>query len=483
MSVRKSLFQSFTTKYLVLIVQFATTMVLARLLTPGEIGIYSIAAVVAALTQVLREFGIGQFIVQEKELTRDKIRAAFTISLGLNWLVGGLLYLITDVVADFYQQPGIAEVLNILVITFIISPIASIPVALMRRHMQFNKIMRIEVFSAIAHATTGITAAYMGESYMALGWASLAGVSVTLLAAFIQRPADTTFLPGFSKVRDVASYGAIAGGAALIGQVSFQIPDLVIGKALTMHAVGIFGKALSTIMLFNKVIVEGLVPVFLSHFAKAHREGKNLNEAYFYVVSCLTVISWPFFLFMAVNAEDLVLLLYGNQWYEAVIIVQIMCVSMIVFSFTSLVEHIFTAIGQIKEVLRLQVFTAITRIVIVLSAAPFGLEAIALALIAIPVLRLFVVFPKLKKHMSITASDHFPLLKICFITTLPCALVLALQVALLQMVSVHYFIMLLISGAVYSLTWITSIFYFNHPIKKEVETVYLGLKAKYTSAS
>jgi len=470
------------TKYIVLIVQFAATMVLARILTPSEIGIYAIAAVVAGLTQVLREFGIGQFIVQEKVLTRDKIRAAFTISLGLNWLVGGLLYLLTDVVANFYQQPGIADVLSVLVVTFIISPIASIPVALMRRHMQFDKIMRIEVLSAIAHAITGVTTALMGESYMALGWASLAGVTVTLLAAIILRPPEATFIPGFAKVSDVASYGAIAGGAALIGQISFQIPSLVIGKALTMHAVGIFGKALSTIMLFNKVIVEGLVPVFLSHFAKAHREGKNLTEAYFYVVSCLTAISWPFFLFMAVNAEHLVLLLYGNQWFEAVSIIQLMCVSMIVFSFTSLVEHIFTAIGQIKEVLRLQIFTSITRIVCVVTAAPFGLEMIALALIAVPVLRLFLIFPKLKQHMAISVTDHGPFLKLCFFTTLPCAMLLAGQLFLSHMVELHYMLMLAISGVCYSLTWLGAIFYFNHPIKKEVESICQSLLGKYTGS-
>ena len=88
-SFRVALAYSYLNKYLTLVIHFVTTIILARLLTPADIGIYTVASVFVGLGHLLREFGINNYIVQEKDLTTDRIRAAFTLNLLFGWTVMG----------------------------------------------------------------------------------------------------------------------------------------------------------------------------------------------------------------------------------------------------------------------------------------------------------------------------------------------------------------------------------------------------------
>jgi O-antigen/teichoic acid export membrane protein len=80
-NIRRSLFLSFAQNYTGMLITIPSIMILARFLTPAETGIFSVAMAVTNLTHVLRDFGVGGYLIQEREITREKIRAAFTIAL------------------------------------------------------------------------------------------------------------------------------------------------------------------------------------------------------------------------------------------------------------------------------------------------------------------------------------------------------------------------------------------------------------------
>jgi len=86
-ATRHSFFFSFAEKYTVLLLGIVATMILSRLLTPAEVGVYSLGAVLVAMAQVVRDFGVGQYLIQEKVLTTEKLRAALTTSLVVAWLL------------------------------------------------------------------------------------------------------------------------------------------------------------------------------------------------------------------------------------------------------------------------------------------------------------------------------------------------------------------------------------------------------------
>ena len=84
-NIRRSLAFSTLDSYISLVLQLGSTVVLSRLLTPEETGIFAVAAVFASLASTFRDFGVAEFLIQEKALTSDKIRAALTVNITISW--------------------------------------------------------------------------------------------------------------------------------------------------------------------------------------------------------------------------------------------------------------------------------------------------------------------------------------------------------------------------------------------------------------
>ena len=184
LSARKSVFYLFASRYIVLATQAISIMILARLLTPAEIGVYSVASAIISIGLMLRDFGISTYIVQEKEINDEILRAAFSAMLITATIAAFLIYSSGGYIASFYNEPGIESITNILFLNFLLIPFGSITISYFRRGMRFDLITRIDIISSVVHAITAITCAYLGLSYLSLAWASIAGTIATIVSTF-----------------------------------------------------------------------------------------------------------------------------------------------------------------------------------------------------------------------------------------------------------------------------------------------------------
>ncbi len=82
-------------------------MVIARLLTPAEIGFYSMGKAVVALAHVVRDFGVGNHLIQERELTQDRMRTALGVAIVIAWAMALVLFAASGAIARFYGEPGL----------------------------------------------------------------------------------------------------------------------------------------------------------------------------------------------------------------------------------------------------------------------------------------------------------------------------------------------------------------------------------------
>lgn len=404
-SLRRSLALSFAAKYSNLVIATVSVMVLARLLTPAEIGVYSVGAAAMALAHVLREFGIGNYLIQEKELTRDRIRTAFTVALVFGWGMAFVLFAISGPVSRFYDEPGIARILRVLSLSFLVIPFSSPVLALLRREMAFGTLYLIAIASALAHALTAISLAVLGFGSISLAWASFAGVAMTAAVAAFVRPSVATVLPAIKEWRRVVSFGSYSSAAALVAQIGINANDLILGRMLGFAAVGLYSRAQGLISLFHRDLMGAVHSVALPAFATEHREGQALREPYLRGISYVTMFAWPFFGFLALMAYPTVRILFGPQWDDAVPLVRILSIAGAVFSCWSLGGNVLIATGHVKRALRAEVIIQTTRIALIVFAAHFGLEAVAGAQVLTYSLGMLVYYRELTRISGITLRD------------------------------------------------------------------------------
>ncbi|WP_219118165.1 oligosaccharide flippase family protein [Janthinobacterium sp. UMAB-56] len=389
-ATRHSFLFSFAEKYTVLLLGIVASMVLSRLLTPAEVGVYSLGAVLVALAQVVRDFGVGQYLIQEKQLDVVKLRAALATSLLVAWLLAGLVMLASAPLAHFYGEPRLTLVLRLLAINFLLIPFSALTLPMLRRQLRFRAIYAINAANSVVNLLVAVLLALHGYSYMSMVWAALAASCASLLVSLLVRPAELPWLPGRRGLGAIARFGAYATGGGLVDEAGVAAPDLIIGKLIGIESLALFGKAQSVLNIFNQAITSAISPVvFPLLAARARGEGGQggAEGAYLRTISYMTALAWPFFLFLACMALPLVKVLYGTQWLGCVPLIRIMCLSSAVYSMFSMARYLLVATGQLHAQVRLDAWSGTLKVALLLAAAPFGLVAVAWAVVLSNVLR------------------------------------------------------------------------------------------------
>ena len=485
-ATRHSLLFSFAEKYTVLLLGMVATMILSRLLTPAEVGVYSLGAVLVALAQVVRDFGVGQYLIQEKQLDMVKLRAALATSLLVAWLLALLVLAASGPLAGFYQEPRLRLVLQLLSINFVLIPFSALTMPILRRQLRFRAIYAINASNSVTNLLVAVGLALLGYSYMSLVWAALAGSLASLLASLLLRPRELPWLPGRQGMRTVAAFGAYSTGGGLIDEASVAAPDLIIGKLIGIESLALFGKAQSVLNMFNQLITSAISPVVFPLFAANERAGGQggAGPAYLRTVSYMTALSWPFFFFLACMALPLVKLLYGQQWIACVPLIRIMCLSSAVYSMFSMARYLLVATGKMREQVGIDAWSGVLKVALVLAAAPFGLVAVAWAVVLALLLRSALSYRSLRAACNLdwrlllrTVSKSL-LLCAC---TAPAPLLASLWLPN-DLPHAMPLLALLATGLASLLCWIAGIFLLKHELAAEFLLLQRKLAGKLLAA-
>ena len=417
-TVRKSVVLSVFQKYLETFISFITVIVLSRILTPEEIGIFAVAAVLLGIAHMLRDFGVGQYVIQEKELTEERIRTAYGITISFAWPLALAIYLLSTPIAGFYEEEGVEKILQLMAVNFLLIPFSSITIAFLNREMKFKKLLHIKTASALANSATAIILAYLGFSYMSMAWASVIGIVVTILVAALYRPSSLPWLPSFSEYKRVLSFGSFSSGASVLMMVGTSSPSLILGKLIGMEAVGFYNRASSTVQIFNHTVTSAIGPVVMPHLSAKNRHGERLDEPYNRAISYMTCIGWPFFAVLALMADPVINLLYGDQWGESVPVAQILCVAALFKISIAYSKQALVASGNIKRDFMTQLIVQPMIVLVILFFAQFGLEAVATGLVFVSLVNVLVVQWHLRQAINISMKNYWRAIRLSMLVAM-----------------------------------------------------------------
>lgn len=298
-------------------VSFAAAIFIARLLTPAEIGIHSIAVSLIAFTHILREFGLGHYFLQLKVLERSHLRAGFTAMLLTSWPIAGLLLIAASPVGGFYGHVGVGEVFRVLAVSFLVLPLGSHILSHLKRELRFDLLAYVQMATAVFSATASVLFAWHGYSYLSMALGTVAGNVFTISLLSALRPGIALLLPTTRHLGEIFRFGGVASTASLANQVGASAPDLIFGKTLSSEAVAHFSRASSLLNMLVAKVDEIVVQVFTPTFADRLRDGAETREILSRAVRMHSGVIMPLLATLAVVGEPLTLAIFGPQWHLA----------------------------------------------------------------------------------------------------------------------------------------------------------------------
>jgi O-antigen/teichoic acid export membrane protein len=314
MSVRGAAIWAMSGQYLSFAIQFIASVVISRFfLTPGEVGLFSIALAAALVVSVLQDFGLSRYIAGRPMLDSDEIARCSSVAIVLALAVAAVVALAAWPMAATYHDMRLVPIVLTIAASYLFTPLSVVPMALMARDMQFRGHFTVNVAGAVAQGAVAVAMAAAGASALALALSTIAAAATRGLVAQMLRPAFPRRLR-LDAIGQVLGFGARSTTLYLTGALGTRLPDLIVGKALGMIAVGLFGRATSLADQFRMLISGAIGSVFFPAFAKIRDRGEPLAPAYLRVCAAYSAVLWPGMGALALAATPIVRLLYGPAW-------------------------------------------------------------------------------------------------------------------------------------------------------------------------
>ena len=291
---------------------------------------------------------------------------------------------------------------------------------------------------------------------MSLAWGSVARTTTTVLLSVYYRPSQEWAKPSRESLRDVLVFGSRASYSQVLFMTVNQLPELLIGRFFGMHSVGIFSRAAGLVKLFHMAVMQGVLPVLLPHFSTTlHKGTGELKEQYLKSTRSICEVAWPFFLFLVLFSDKVILLLFGENWTQAAPIVGWLCVAAAVGNIYSINGQVFYASKRLKEDNRNQTISQFISAAILIAAAFISLKALFVAIILSRLVSCIVSTHYLTKIMDdltafmIVKNLRTPLLCVMF-TAIPLVLVNHFEV----FDGLPLFVDLVLCGLCYLAAWV-----------------------------
>lgn len=392
--VRRALMFSFAERYALIIINLASNLLIARLLTPAEIGVYSVTLAVISIAQVLRDFGVASYLVQEKDLNDDHIRTALGVTLIIGVSLGLLVAAIAPWVAEFYREPRMRDLLWLAAFNFLLLPFSTISLALLRRRLAFKALAAVNLTATVAGALTSVGLAWAGFGPLGLVAGTLVVSATTGFAAWWAQGERRLLRPGLSQWRSLFRFGAQSSAVGIVTSVSMDINDLAVGRLMGFEPVALLSRAQGLMNLFHRDLMGAVRNVAYPAYAKAAREQQAMEPLYIASVTHVCVVAWPFYGFVSLYALETLRLLFGPQWDAAAPLVPLFCLAGALAAVGSLIGNLIVAMGRMDLLTRMEVVFQPARAALIVAAAAYWREpwACAVALVVAMGLQLPLVY-------------------------------------------------------------------------------------------
>jgi O-antigen/teichoic acid export membrane protein len=245
--------------------------------------------------------------------------------------------------------------------------------------MDYQSNTMIEVGSALANAVTAITLAVMGYGALALAWGAFAQQGARLVAS--QWRAGL-MLPWPLRLEGAAPVFKLGGTNSVLSvcySITGRAPELVIGRLIDNAAVGLFARASGLALQLRLLVAGAVTGVFYPAFRRVRDNGEPLGPPYLRVVAAYTGVTWPAMAGIAVLAEPIIHLLYGERWIAAAPLLGWVALSQLCYVALPLNSDLPLLLDRMRSLIRRNMIETAASILLLALSAPFGLIWVAIS--------------------------------------------------------------------------------------------------------
>lgn len=371
------------------LITIGSMAILARLLTPADFGYIAMATVVTEFAAMFANFGFNSVLIQRRVITRLQLDTVFWASFLLGLALTLAVFALSFFADWFFAEPKTGELLRVLCLTFVIGSLTNVPWAILLRRMQFKIEFWIQISTVAFRALVAIVFAFYGYGVWSLVAGALAGSLMGVILNLLAVP----YVPRLkfhlayltSTWKTSGSY--FAGGLVFYAHMNIDL--LLIGRQLGATPLGFYQNARSLTDEVRSRIAIPLQHVLFPAFSSIQTERERLQQLVIRGGSIIAAIIIPVGVGISAVAEELVPVLYGDQWIDMIPVLVMLGLSAALRGATAIVTPLFNAQNRVGLGLKYGIYGTMLMVFGVLITLPYGVQAVATAIAITSIYSLF----------------------------------------------------------------------------------------------
>jgi O-antigen/teichoic acid export membrane protein len=350
-SVRSGLIQM-SAQALQLLAFLASAMILARLLTPFDFGLFALANTLIVIVGTIRDFGLPMAAVHHEDLNHDKLNALFWLSATLSFVLFAFLILTAPLLAWFYGENRLTAIASVLAVGTLALGITTQHESLLIRRMRFRVLRTLDLAALLAGLCGGVGLAILGAGYWALVCQIVGTEVLRALGTWFAcnwRPSSPPWRGGGADIRELTRYAGYLGGYQALVKCARSLDRVLVGYMSGAAAAGLYYNAHRWAMYPIVQVFPPLMSVAVSGLSRLQNDAPAFRLAWRKGTLPVLSIVIPALTFCAVESRATVLVVMGRQWEGSVPIFRLLCVAALAISVERLSKWLYLAQGATRQ--------------------------------------------------------------------------------------------------------------------------------------
>jgi O-antigen/teichoic acid export membrane protein len=354
-------------------------LVLARLLLPEQFGLVALAMVFVLFAQLLVDQGMGDALVQRREITPLQIDTAFWVALSTGGLLTVLLFLLAWPIAGLLDEPQLQPILQVLSPIFVLAAFTTIQIALLRRELAFRSLSLRSLAASAGGGAVGVAAALSGAGVWALVAQQLASAVFSVLTLWWVSPWRPSLRASRGEFGSLFRFGIHVVGGDVITYMTRNVDNLLVGAVLGPVMLGFYVVGYRILTATQAVLVQITRKMTFPVFSRLQHDQERMVRTYNRITAAAATIILPGYIAAAIVAPELIVVLFGARWAPSGPVAQVLLLIGPVVAVQALSIALLTAVGRPDVAFRFRLVTTILTVTGFVLAVRFGIVWVAAA--------------------------------------------------------------------------------------------------------
>lgn len=354
-------------------VTFVVSVIIARILSPDDYSVISIAAIFFAFANVFIYSGLNTALIQKKDADITDYSSVLFVSLIISIALYAILFFCAPLIASVYKKEILTSVIRVMGLTLIIGAVNSILGAYISSRLEFRKFFFATIIGTVISAFVGIYMAVSGYGVWALVAQQMTNSIIDTAILWLVTGFKPVFRISSERLQPMLSYGWKILVTSLISVTYDEAFPLIIGIKFSPADLAFYSKGKNVPATASSAIGDTISAVVFPIMSKLQDDREKLLEytRKFIMVSTFAVLPMLIGLFSV--SDIFISVLLTDKWLLASFYLRIFCLSFITISINNAHLQAIRALGRSDLFLKMEILKkTLYSIIIVIALFVFN---------------------------------------------------------------------------------------------------------------